>query len=136
MGDVRRSVLGAWSLLRLRRFRDDIFYRYPMGEGASGRLIYDVSGVMSAFLMSQDWVAGTAAQNWSTFLAYSGRWDVEGTMVSHRLEACSISELIGQTLVRMIDFTAEGNLMLTTAAHVTADGARSHDELIWVRAGG
>ncbi|WP_176593317.1 lipocalin-like domain-containing protein [Sphingobium sp. EM0848] len=134
MSVIRGSVLGAWSLLSLRRFRNGEFYRYPMGEGASGRLIYDDGGLMCAFLMSPEWVAGTAAQSWSTFLAYSGAWDVEGTTVSHRLDACSISDLIGHTLERYISFTAEGHLMLTTDGHVTADGVKSHDELIWVRA--
>ena len=38
MSDLRQSVLGAWELVELKRFRDDTFYRYPMGEGATGRL--------------------------------------------------------------------------------------------------
>jgi len=133
MSDIRQKVLGAWSLASLRRFRDGSFHRFPMGEGATGRLIYDDSGRMAAFLMSPEWVQGTATQLWSTFLSYSGRWDLDGTMVSHRLDACSISDLIGQTLVRYIAFTAEGDMMLTTDGHVTADGAKSHDELIWKR---
>lgn len=134
MTNIRESVLGAWSLQSLRRFRDGQFYRHPMGEGASGRLIYDDSGLMCAFLMSPEWVAGTVAQSWWTFLAYSGSWDVDGATVSHRLDACSISELIGRTLERYISFTPQGHLMLTTDGHVTADGVKSHDELIWVRA--
>lgn len=136
MNDLRQKVLGAWSLASLRRFRDGAFYRHPMGEGATGRLIYDDSGLMCAFLMSPEWVAGTAKQEWSTFLSYSGRWDVEGATVSHRLDACSISDLIGRTLERYIRFTPEGDLVLTTDGHVTADGSKSHDELIWKRAGG
>ena len=100
MNDLRQAVLGAWELAELRRFRDGAFYRHPMGEGATGRLIYDDSGLMCAFLMSSEWVAGTAQQGWSTFLSYSGRWDVEGATVLHRLDACSISDLIGRTLER------------------------------------
>lgn len=135
MEDGRGSMLGVWSLASLRRFRDGEFYRYPMGEGATGRLIYDASGLMCAFLMSREWVAGTAKPAWSTFLAYSGAWSVEGGTVEHRLDACSISDLIGSRLVRHIRFLPEGDLMLTTEAHVTTDGAKSHDELIWKRAG-
>lgn len=131
MSDVRETVLGAWSLTSLKRFRDGEFYRHPMGEGATGRLIYDDSGLMCAFLMSPEWVAGKASQDWSTFLSYSGRWDVEGTTVSHRLDACSISDLIGRTLERYISFTDDGHMMLTTDGHVTADGVKSHDQLIW-----
>ncbi|GLT00034.1 hypothetical protein GCM10007897_14170 [Sphingobium jiangsuense] len=133
MSELREKVLGAWSLVSLRRFRNGAFYRHPMGEDATGRLIYDDSGLMCAFLMSQDWVEGRAPQQWSTFLAYSGRWTVEGATVSHRLDACSISDLIGRTLVRTISFTPEGDMMLTTDGHVTADGVKSHDELIWTR---
>lgn len=133
MSELRRAVLGTWELAALRRFRDGAFYRYPMGEGATGRLIYDESGLMAAFLMSPEWVAGTATQEWSTFLAYSGHWAVDGTTVTHRLDACSISDLIGRTLERYISFTPEGDLRLTTEGHVTADGVKSHDELIWKR---
>jgi hypothetical protein len=135
MNDINQVVLGSWSLASLRRFRNDAFFRDPMGSGASGRLIYDKSGMMSAFLMSAEWVAGSATQDWSTFLAYSGRWKIEGTTVSHKLDACSISALIGRTLERYISFTPEGDLMLTTEAHVTNDGFRSHDQLIWKREG-
>lgn len=134
MTNLRESVLGAWSLASLQRFRDGKFYRYPMGEGATGRLVYDSSGVMCAFLMSPEWVAGTAPQEWSTFLSYSGKWDVDGMTVAHYLDACSISELIGRRLERYIRFTPEGDLMLTTEPRMTADGFRSHDELIWKRA--
>jgi hypothetical protein len=127
-------LLGAWSLASLRRFRDGAFYRCPMGEAATGRLIYDASGTMSAFLASPEWSAGEAEQNWSTFLAYSGRWELDESTVSHMLDACSISSLIGRTLVREIRVTESGDLMLTTDGHVTADGFRTHDELVWLRA--
>lgn len=133
MSDLTQKVLGAWQLVQLRRFRDGAFYRYPMGEGATGRLIYDESGLMCAFLMSAEWVAGAAKQEWSTFLSYSGQWDVEGNAVRHRLDACSISDLIGSTLERHISFLPTGDLMLKTDGHVTADGVKSHDELIWTR---
>lgn len=135
MSNLQQAVLGAWALVSLRRFRNGEFHRYPMGEGATGRLIYDQSGVMSAFLMSPEWAAGTAAQSWSTFLSYSGKWEIEGTTVTHRLDMCSISELIGQTLIRHIGFTPEGDLLLTTEGHVTADGHKSHDQLVWEKLG-
>ncbi|MGK2911167.1 MAG: hypothetical protein ACSLE1_15405 [Sphingobium sp.] len=44
-----------------------------------------------------------------------GVWQVDGTTVSHQLDACSKRELIGQTLLRTIDFMPEGQRQLSTA---------------------
>jgi hypothetical protein len=131
MSDLRETVVGVWSLVSLRRFKDGIFYRETMGAGATGRIIYNGGGYMCAFLMSADWVAGTARQNWSTFLSYSGKWELDGTTVQHYLDASSVSGIIGTTLERYIDFTPEGDLLLTTDGHVSAEGVKTHDELIW-----
>ena len=101
--DPREGIIGAWSLISLRRFRNGAFYRYPMGEGASGWLIYSASGIMAAFLMSAEWAKGTAKPDWSAFLSYSGRWRiVNSDTVIHDVDAASISALIGRLLERYI----------------------------------
>lgn len=129
----RERLLGGWELEILRRFRDGVFHREPMGAGAKGRLIYDASGVMSAFLMSLSWERGEAAPHWSTFFSYSGPWALEGDTVTHHLDMCAIPQLIGTPLVRYVSFKTPDRMLLRTAAHTTNDGHRSHDELIWNR---
>jgi hypothetical protein len=132
--EPRKSVLGAWSLVSLKRFRNDAFYRFPMGEAAVGRLIYSDSGVMAAFLMSAEWIAGTAKPDWSTFLSYSGHWRIlNGDTVFHDVDAASITTLIGRPLERYLSFTADGMLQLRTASHIAKAGEKSHDELLWKR---
>jgi len=127
------DLVGVWKLLSLKRFRDGKFYRNPMGEAATGRIIYAKEGRMAAFLMSADWVAGRAQPRWDHFLSYSGRWFVKDGNVHHVLDAASISELIGTELVRRISWTEAGELTLITEGHVAADGHRSSDTLIWQR---
>jgi hypothetical protein len=134
MTAVRDRLPGAWSLVSLRRFRNGVFHRFPMSEGACGRLIYASEGVMSAFLASPEWIRGTAKPDWSAFLAYSGRWRLihEDTVV-HDVDMASIGALIGRPLERYVSFAPDATMMLKTDGHVTSSGEKSHDELIWRR---
>jgi hypothetical protein len=134
---IADRLLGAWSLHSLRRLRNDVFYRYPMGETATGRLLYSSSGYMSAFLMSAQWPQGKGSITATNmeFLSYSGRWRVasSGTIV-HNVDVASATAFIGRPLVRHFSFTPEGSLLLRTETHTLASGAKSHDELIWLPA--
>lgn len=130
---TQERLVGAWSLESLHRFRDGAFYRLPMGEGTKGRLIYDASGMMTAFLMSAAWERGEAEPHWSTFLSYSGPWTLDADRVTHHLDMCAIAQLIGTPLVRYATFETPDRMMLRTAPHQTGDGHSSHDELIWNR---
>ena len=132
--DHRSAMVGIWSLITQKRFRNGAFYRETMGEGAQGRIIYDASGWMCAFLMNKDWPSGQLPATWQNVMSYSGRWHVEnGNTVIHAVDFASIPNFIGQPLTRFISWTEEGHLKLTTDGHVTRDGEQSHDELIWRR---
>jgi hypothetical protein len=133
MAKIDPKMLGVWRLQSLKRFRNGEFYRYPMGEDATGRLFYSAEGLVAAFLMSGDWVAGRAKPSWDHFMSYSGRWHVEDNAVSHVLDAGSISELIGRVLVRYVSWTEDGNLILSTDGHTAGTGEHSSDTLVWVR---
>lgn len=134
MNEQEEKVIGVWSLLSLRRFRNGTFYRFPMGEDAAGRLIYTPVGIMAAFLMSREWQAGTAKPEWSSFMSYSARWHVENlNQVVHDVDTCSISALIGKPLIRYIRHQDDGAMMLLTEPFGTSSGEKSHDELLWRR---
>ena len=46
-----RQLLGAWELVEWVRVTPAGETTYPMSDKASGRIIYDAGGLMSAFLM-------------------------------------------------------------------------------------
>lgn len=129
----RETLIGAWELVSYRRIRDGQFYRDTMGPNPVGRIMWLDSGYMSAFLLSAEWAAGRKIeQTWTTFLSYSGRWELadERTAV-HYVDMCSIVELIGSRFERYITWTDDGLLRLLTDGHVTADGRKVQDELVW-----
>jgi len=126
-------VFGTWRLVSLRRFRDGEFDRDTMGTDAEGRIIYDPSGHMCAFLVSQDYKAGKVEQNWDTFMSYSGVWKLEDDKVTHSLDFASIPAMIGTDLVRYVEWVDEDTIKLKTAAHKNRAGQDSHDELVWSR---
>jgi hypothetical protein len=127
---------GVWSLRSLRRFRNGVFYRYPMGEGATGRIIYSSDGYMCAFLMSPQWLQGAGKSTGSSvdFLSHSGRWRFSNpATVVHEVDAASVFEFIGRPLIRYVSFTEAEDLLLRTEPHTTSSGQKSHDELVWAR---
>lgn len=133
MDVTSRRLVGTWRLCSLQRFRDGEFYRFPMGDAATGRLFYSAEGLVAAFLMSAAWRAGDASPTWDHFMSYSGRWSLSDGSVSHRLDAASISQLIGQDLIRHVSWTDEGDLVLITDGHIAAGGQHTTDTLVWRR---
>jgi hypothetical protein len=120
---------GVWALADWRRTGGAI--EFPFGEGARGRIIYAPSGFVSAVLMRADWEA-TGPAGGPGFMAYAGRWHVDGNEVRHAVEFASIHAWVGTTLVREWSFTPEGILELLTPWRDGAAG-RTRDRLSWRR---
>jgi hypothetical protein len=125
---------GVWEMLSLRRLRDGVFARFPMGEHAWGRLIY-APGTMSAFIMSAGWRAGEALPPFENLVSYAARWSYADGVVRHQVLAASIPAWEGSVLLREAVPQTDGKLLLRTEAHVNKQGARVHDELLWQRVG-
>lgn len=132
---------GAWTLLRFEELNaDGAPARHPFGPDATGLLIYTPDGRMSAQLSTagrprfaagggQAERARERAAAFDTFVAYCGRFRVEGDEVAHEVALSLYPNWIGTTLRRTVRFDGE-QLTLTTAP----DRAGRVQRLVWRRA--
>jgi hypothetical protein len=124
------AFLGVWEMVSLRRFRDDAFDRYPMGEQAWGRITYGPE-TMSAFIMSPDWRSGEPVPSFQNLVTYAARWEYADGVIRHHVHASSIPSWEGTMLLRYATQGDDGTLNLRTEAHLNKKGERVHDELLW-----
>jgi hypothetical protein len=140
---VGGQVVGTWKLVSWRRIAQDGSVTYPLGEGATGVLVYAPDGTMAVqmtaanrpSLPTADPIGGTTQQRadaYSTCLAYAGTWEVQGDSVVHRLDVSLFPNWAGTTQSR--PFTNDGTtLVLRTPPTESADGTMVN-ELSWARA--
>jgi hypothetical protein len=134
---------GTWSLVAWRRIANDGSISYPLGEDASGVLIYTENGRMAVqiaganrpVLAVDDPLGGDAqarASAYSTYLAYFGSYEVQGDTVVHYIHESLYPNWSGKTQAR--PFTDEsGELVLHTPPMRLADGTTVVNELAWTR---
>src|SRR5580698_4081975 len=91
------SLWGSWSLKRWRRFESDGSETMPHTAKGTGRIIYERSGKMAAFLMHPDWPVSAPVMTPAAFTAYSGAFKVVGDEVHHLCDFSSTRAMIGQT---------------------------------------
>lgn len=94
---LKEQIIGVWSLVSFQDLDQNGNTFYPLGEDATGFIIYHPEGYMSAQLMKQGRVAyqsghmfnGTTeemAEAANGYLAYAGKFDVneaESTLIHH-----------------------------------------------------
>jgi len=114
----------------------------PFGPSPAGFLTYTQDGRVTAMisyggrkpLSSSDSrlaSAGEEAEAFRTFLAYAGRYRLEGDKVIHHVEISSIQNWVDTDLIRSIKFEGARIVLLTPPA---PDGGTIHTfELIWER---
>lgn len=137
---LARRLLGTWTLLRFEELDGGgVPVRFPFGPDAGGLLVYTPDGRMSAQLSTAGrprFAAGGGlaerarerAGAFDTFVAYCGRFRVDGDEVAHEVELSLYPNWIGTTLRRRVRFDGE-QLTLTTAP----DRAGRAQRLIWRR---
>ncbi|MCR9163479.1 MAG: lipocalin-like domain-containing protein [Nannocystaceae bacterium] len=117
---------------------------YPMGEGALGRLMYGSDGTMSATLSRGDRPLlsvprleayakapdGEKAAAFDAYLAYVGRYELDGEDVVHHVELASVPNIVGMQQRRTASL--EGN-QLTLAYAVESSRGTRHYTLRWRR---
>jgi hypothetical protein len=135
------NIAGSWKLLAWRRIEGDNV-SYPLGEDATGLLIYAEDGSMAVQMTAADRPAiATAdalggdveqrAAAYSTCLAYFGGWEVDGDNVIHHVEASLFPNWSDTVQTR--PFTCDGRvLVLRTPPTVTSSGTLVN-EISWVR---
>jgi hypothetical protein len=135
------ALLGAWQLETFVIESAGNIEKPRFGTDPVGYLIYTPSGRMSATLMAAH-RAKLAAPNGATstdaelteslgqFLSYAGRYEVRGDHVFHHVEVSVFTNLVGTTLERRFDLSAEKLTIRTLPPEIWGTSNR----LIWRRA--
>ena len=132
--DIIKNLIGVWDLADWRCVKDGNYYSHPMGENAKGRLTYTKEGMMSGFLMRDDFKLedprspAPAAKS----LAYSGRFYIKGDEVYHEVDIATIPEWMGTDLIRTIIWKGD-QLLLKTTPEQGRDGGHYSNELLWAK---
>ncbi len=136
------NLAGSWKLLAWRRIEQDGSTTYPLGEDATGVLIYAADGSMAVqmtaahrpAIRSENALGGDLherAQAYSTCLAYFGTWEVQADTVIHRLDASLYPNWSGTLQSR--PFECDGStLVLRTPPSSGKDGTVVN-EMSWSR---
>ena len=142
---LRGGLVGAWNLASyVENPIDGSPPRYPFGDDARGRLMYDPGGWMSVQLMaasrpsfaSGDWFHATSEElsAAAAFIGYSGTFFVDesaGT-ISHMIDVSFFPNWIGQTQTRRISLT-RNRLELTPVEPIRSAGRDVIPTLHWMR---
>lgn len=139
----RDQVIGTWKLLEYTRENKEGERYFPLGENATGFLLYTPDGYMSAQLMAQmrpeytlgDLHNGTTeemAKAAHGYHAYSGQYEVdeENQTLYHHMEVSMIPNRLGKVQDRKI--AMDGNKMVITSAatssYIVWERAEDHSE--------
>ena len=132
------DLIGTWRLERWEVERADGSVGRPLGARPQGIAIYGEDGWMSTTMTAGDrpTLSGPNARNapeperaaaFSSLLAYSCRWRVEGDAVLHLVEVAHNPAMVGTTQSRRA--SVEGDAMVFT----TGDHASGGLHRLWKR---
>ena len=135
-------LIGAWRLVTYEAHAGNEV-SYPLGEDASGFIMYTADGYMSVLIMaagrrnfaSDDILGGTDEEKLeaaSSFISYCGGYEYLGDRVIHRIETAFYPNRVGTEQVRYIHLDGD-ELVLTTPPMVIHGTSRS-GRLLWERA--
>lgn len=141
-----RSLVGDWRLRSWTAESDDGHIELPFGESPDGILVYTEGGTMITTIARPDrgrvsWVDplhggpdAERAETARTFVAYSGRFDYDGTDVTHTVEMSLYPNWVGTRQVRHVRLSDDGGTLELSTDPFTLGGRRSVQRLVWVRA--
>ncbi|MCI2417453.1 lipocalin-like domain-containing protein [Saccharopolyspora sp. K220] len=141
------DLIGSWRLVTFyARTWDGTRTVYPLGQDATGFLIYGADGYMSTQIMRaarpayeangpiEDSDCGSAFAA-SGYLAYSGRYWVDGnSVVGHEIEVSLFPNWLGTTVSRNAVLKGQ-QLELTTIEPVLFGDEQLTGVLVWERTG-
>ncbi len=137
---LAKKLVGTWKLLSASSTSSKGgLDEYPYGTNPDGYLTYGADGRVTAIISyggrkSLSVGGGTLeeqAEAFKTFLAYSGRYSLEGDKVIHQIEVSSIQNYVGKKLVRRIQF--EGDRIILVTPPTPVNGKIQTFELVWRR---
>ncbi|WP_341486583.1 lipocalin-like domain-containing protein [Pararhizobium sp. A13] len=135
-------VQGSWRLLAWRRKTSEGGVVYPLGEKASGLLVYTSNGRMIVQMTAADRspvetsdpLGGSAEERaaaYSTFLAYFGSYKVTDGEIIHSIEGSSFPNWSRTEQVRPYELNGD-ELVLRTPPTETG-GVTVVNEISWIR---
>jgi Lipocalin-like domain len=136
-------LIGTWRLLSWEnRSVEDGQLSYPLGEDATGYIMYNEDGYMFVAIMAphrlrfahDDLLSATKEEEAlaeETYVSYCGRYDFLGDTVVHHVELSLFPNWIGGDQERLVDLRGE-RLTLSTRA-LLLRGIQQTAHLIWER---
>jgi ATP-binding cassette ChvD family protein len=125
------DLVGTWRLLAMETQFDDGMTSLPYGANCDGRLHYGADGSVSAHLWDTDRHRAdmqTHPGSDPAYFSYTGRWQLDGHVMTHRVATATNPNWTGQTITRDMDWDG-GDLMLT--ARVEFSGKHGTALLRW-----
>lgn len=138
MTNIQEQLIGTWKLRTYQDVAEDGTIYYPLGKDATGFIMYNPDGYMSAQLMQQgrpSYASGdlhkgtteemaTAAEG---YVAYSGKFKIDeaNATLYHTMEVSMNPTWLGNTQPR--EYTLEDNIL------TLVNGNNRNQKLIWDR---
>lgn len=147
------DFVGTWRLLDYSFLHEDGTVEHPWGTAVRGYLLYSAEGYMSGNLSAaNDWASrrerlaaaikahdGAGALRLARraghrdYIAYTGRYTVEGDTVTHHVEASLFPNWVDRPEVRYYKF--EGNTLTLRTGPIRAGKDNIVAQLVWERVG-
>ena len=137
-------LVGGWRLRSWVAFGDDGSETFPMGEAPTGLLAYTEGGTMVALMApadrpafgSDDLTGGTPdeqARAFSTFVAYAGRYRIEGDTIIHTVETSLFPNWVGSVQRRRWTLSDDGGTLTLESPPIALRGVSRRQRLTWTR---
>jgi hypothetical protein len=143
--DAGEKIIGVWELQLWETVVDDNVVGYPLGEKASGFIVYHPIGFMSVNisasnrvrLATDDPFAGDPkllALDAKGYLSYCGPFSVVSeNEVIHHLELCSFENWVGTDQHRHAQLNLTNDTFTLSTAPVLTQGRMGSNRLTWKR---
>ncbi|HEX3107137.1 MAG TPA: lipocalin-like domain-containing protein [Terriglobales bacterium] len=139
MGQSENQLVGSWELVSASSVtRSGERNETPYGVRPLGLLIYASDGRITSLIsygerkpLSMNATPEEQAEAFNTFLAYTGRYSVNGDKIIHHIQISSVQNYVGKDLVRTVKL--DGNRLTLTTPPTMVNGKFQSIELNWQR---
>jgi hypothetical protein len=145
-GAAINPLVGGWRLRSWISIADDGTETSPMGNAPAGLLAYTADGSMVAMMgrgdrrpfAATDLTGGSEGERaaaFSSFVAYGGRYEIDGRFVVHHVETSLFPNSVGTDQRRAWQLDDSGRYLTLTSPPIELGGSRRVQKLDWERVG-
>jgi hypothetical protein len=142
-GLAASDLVGTWRLVTWTSEGED-GVQTPMGERPEGVVVYTADGTMITTIgrAGRPWIDGTdmhggpveqRLEAWSTFIAYSGSFRVDGGDLVHDVTMSLYPNWVGTSQRRHVTLSEDGSALVLSADPFVVRGRLGTHVLTWVR---